>query len=114
MRKARVDLIHHPHGNTLGLGTDAEEWTGGKLVYFVPRAVQARAYLLINNSAGNTASPNETLSFGSSAMILDPLGQVVKRTTQPTRTEKTLVTTIKKPWSELVPDFEIKHLFNDR
>jgi predicted amidohydrolase len=73
------------------------------MVYFVPRAVQARAYILINNSAGDT---QETLSFGYGAMILDPLGQVVKRTRQPTRADKTLVVTITKPLDELVPDFE--------
>ncbi len=73
------------------------------MVYFVPRAVQARAYILINNSAVDT---QETLSFGCGAMILDPLGQVVKRTRQPTRADKTLVVTITKPLDELVPDFE--------
>ena len=108
MQKARVDLIHHPHGNELGLGRDGEEWTRGKMVYFVPRAVQARAYILINNSAGDTPNTQVTLSFGSGAMILDPLGQVVKRTRQPTRAEKTLVVTITKPLGELVPDFEME------
>ncbi|MDP6054760.1 MAG: hypothetical protein QF879_20650 [Candidatus Latescibacteria bacterium] len=76
------------------------------MVYFVPRAVQARAYILINNSAGDTPNTQETLSFGYGAMILDPLGQVVKRTRQPTRADKTLVVTITKPLNELVPDFE--------
>ena len=28
MKKAQVDVIHHPHGNTIGsLGREAEEWT---------------------------------------------------------------------------------------
>lgn len=110
VRDARVDLIHHPHGNELSLGRDAEEWTRGKMVYFVPRAVQARAYILINNSAGDTQNPSEKLSYGSGAMMLDPLGQVVKRTKQHTRTEKTLVATITKPLSEHVPEFEMARL----
>ena len=32
MKEAKVDVIHHPHGNYLSLGRDAEEWTRGKMV----------------------------------------------------------------------------------
>ena len=106
LRKKRVDIIHHPHGNLLSLGKDAEEWTRGKMVYFVPRAVQARAYILINNSAGDTRSDR----FGSGALILDPLGQVVKRTTQKTRSEKMILATLTKPLSTLIPEFELERL----
>jgi predicted amidohydrolase len=108
MREARVDVIHHPHGNWLGQGKDAEEWTRGKLVYFVARAVHARAYILINNSAGDTAHPVGVAKFGSGALILDPLGQVVSRTTQKSRSEKMIITTITRPLSTLIPDFELK------
>jgi len=108
MQKARVDIIHHPHGNNLPLGRHAEEWTRGKMVYFVSRAVHARAYILINNSAGDTQNPDGVLHFGSGALIIDPLGQVVKRTTQVTRSEKVLLATLTKPLSEIIPEFEIK------
>ena len=59
MKRAHVDIIHHPHGNTVGgLGREAEEWTRSKTVYFVPRAVAARAYMIINNSAEDTRQPD--------------------------------------------------------
>jgi len=107
MIKKKVDLIHHPHGNTLGLGREAEEWTRGKLTYFAPRAIAARAYILIHNSAGDTVSPNTTNQYGSGALIVDPLGQAVARTTQKTRSEKMVFATLKKPLSVHVPDFEL-------
>ena len=110
MRNAQVDVIHHPHGNWLELGKDAEEWTRGKLVYFVSRAVHTRAYILINNSAGDTRYPNGVAKFGSGALIIDPLGQVVKRTTQRTRSEKMILATITRPLSNLIPDFELQRL----
>lgn len=110
MKEAKVDLIHHPHGNYLGLGKDAEQWTRGKMVYYVPRATSSRAYILINNSAGDTESPREVIQFGSGAMVIDPLGQVVDRTTQPDRKEKMIIVTIKRPLSELVPPFELRLL----
>ena len=105
-----MDVIHHPHGNYLGLGEDAEEWTRGKMVYFVPRATSSRAYILINNSAGDTESPQGTIQFGSGAMVIDPLGQVVDRTTQKDRKEKTIIVTIKKPLSALIPAFELRRM----
>ena len=107
MRRARVDLIHHPHGNYLGLGADAEEWTRGKMTYCVPRATHARAYILINNSAGDTPSPGGTASFGSGALVIDPLGQVVERTTRKSRTEKMILATLARP-KALVPEFELE------
>lgn len=110
MGEAEVDVIHHPHGNWLDLGKDAEEWTRGKMVYFVSRAVHARAYILINNSAGDANHPNGLARFGSGALVIDPLGQVVKRTTQRTRSEKMVLATVTKPLSELMPDFELKRL----
>ncbi len=110
MRQAQVDLIHHPHGNWLGLGTDAEEWTRGKMAYFVERAIHARAYILINNSAGDTENPSGKSSFGSGAIVIDPLGQVLNRTEQQTRSEKTIIASLVKPLSALIPDFEMKQL----
>jgi predicted amidohydrolase len=110
MKEAKVDVIHHPHGNYLGLGRDAEEWTRGKMVYFVPRATFSRAYILINNSAGDTKHPRGVNQYGSGALVIDPLGQVVDRTTQQDRTEKMIVVTVKRPLSELVPPFELRRL----
>ena len=110
MKRANVDIIHHPHGNYLGLGKDAEEWTRGKMVYFVKRAIFARAYILISNSTGSIKSSESEHHFGSGAMIIDPLGQVVKRTRQKTRTEKTIITELIIPLSSLIPDFEMRRL----
>ena len=107
MIKKKVDLIHHPHGNTLGLGRDAEEWTRGKLTYFAPRAIAARSYILIHNSAGDTPSPKGTAQYGSGALVVDPLGQAVARTTQKTRSEKMVFAELKKPLSLHIPEFEI-------
>jgi predicted amidohydrolase len=98
MKQAHVDVIHHPHGNTVGnLGREAEEWTRSKMVYFVPRAVQARAYILVNNSAEDTSQPHATLQYSSGALIIDALGQVVSRTTQKDRKEKMIIATLKMP-----------------
>jgi predicted amidohydrolase len=98
MKNAHVDIIHHPHGNTVGnLGHEAEEWTRSKMVYFVPRAVQARSYILVNNSAEDTSQPHATLQYSSGALIIDALGQVVSRTTQKDRKEKMIIATLKMP-----------------
>ena len=110
MKEAKVDMIHHPHGNYLSLGRDAEEWTRGKMVYFVPRATFSRAYILINNSSGDTKHPRGVNEYGSGAVVIDPLGQVVDRTTQKDRTEKMIVVEIKRPLSALVPPYELRHL----
>jgi len=110
MRRAGVDAIHHPHGNGLSLGRNAEEWTRGKMVYVVPRAVHARAYILVNNSAESIEFPGGSFSYGSGALVLDPLGQVVTRTTQKTRSEKMILVTLVRPLSRLVPDFEMQGL----
>jgi predicted amidohydrolase len=110
MKEANVDVIHHPHGNYLGLGRDAEEWTRGKMVYFVPRATFSRAYILIDNSAGDTEHPRGVNQYGSGALVIDPLGQVVDRTAQKDRNEKMIVVTITKPLAVLVPPFELRRL----
>jgi len=110
MKEAKVDMIHHPHGNYLSLGRDAEEWTRGKMVYFVPRATFSRAYILINNSAGDTKHPRGVNEYGSGALVIDPLGQVVDRTTQKDRNEKMIVVEIKRPLAALVPSYELRHL----
>jgi len=110
MRDAKVDMIHHPHGNYLSLGKDAEEWTRGKMVYFVPRATFSRAYILINNSAGDTKHPRGVNEYGSGALAIDPLGQVVDRTTQHDRKEKMIVVEITRPLSALVPPFEMRRM----
>ena len=92
------------------MGKDAEEWTRGKIVYFAPRAIYARAYILINNSAGDTKLPDGVSHFGSGALAIDPLGQVMDRTTQKDREEKMIVVTLKKPLSSLIPSFEMDRL----
>ena len=110
MKAANVDVIHHPHGNLLGLGRDSEEWTRGKTVYFVPRAVHARAYILINNSAGDLRDPKGEHNFGSGALAIDPLGQVIDRTKAKDRQEKMIVVTLTKPLSTLIPPYELERL----
>ena len=110
MKKAHVDIIHHPHGNTIGsLGSDAEEWTRSKTVYFVPRAVQARAFMIVNNSAEDTVQPHRTLQYGSGALVIDPLGQIVNRSLQKDRSEKMIFATLQKPRT-LIPPGELRRL----
>ena len=110
MKKANVNFIHHATGNYMLVGENADEWTRGKIVYSVSRAIQARAYILINCSAGDTVEENEKKSHSSGSLVIDPLGQVLRRTTQATRTEKILVTEITRPLSSLIPKFEMKRL----
>ena len=76
----------------------------------MPRATLARAYILINNSAGDTKHPRGVNEYGSGALVIDPLGQVVDRTTQRDREEKMIVVTLKRPLSVLVPPFELRRL----
>jgi predicted amidohydrolase len=110
MKKAHVDVIHHPHGNAVGgLGRHAEEWTRSKMVYFTPRAVFARANIIINNSAEDTTQPHGDMHFSSGALVLDVLGQVVNRTVQADRNERMIITTIQKP-DALIPDGELQRL----
>ena len=108
MKKAGVDIIHHPHGNLLDLGADAEEWTRGKLYYLPARAIYSRSYILVNNSAGDTISPIGTSSFCGGAVIIDPLGQAIVRTTQKDRSEMMVFATLIKPVSALIPQGEVK------
>ena len=113
MKKAGVDVIHHPHGNWVGnLGRDAEEWTRAKLVYFAPRALTARAHVLINNSAGDTLEPTGARQFGSGALVIDSLGQVVRRTEQQDRAERMIMVTLAHPLS-LIPPGELRILSNN-
>lgn len=108
LKTSGVDAVLHPHGNYIGLGDNAEEWTRGKLVYFASRALYARAYMLINNSGGDTVYPEGRNRFSSGAMVIDPLGQVMKRTSQRTRSEKMITVRLVRPLSRLIPDFELK------
>ena len=113
MKEAHVDIIHHPHGNTVGgLGREAEEWTRSKMVYFVPRAVRARAHILVNNSAEDTQQPHATLKYSSGALVIDALGQVAGRTTQTDRKEKMIITTLQKPIA-IIPEGELRRLQTD-
>ena len=75
-----------------------------------PRATFSRAYILINNSAGDTKHPRGVNEYGSGALAIDPLGQVVDRTTQQDRKEKMIVVTLKRPLAALVPPYELRHL----
>ena len=110
MKQRHVDVIHHPHGNYVGsLGHQAEEWTRSKMVYFVPRAVHARSYILINNSAGDTAQPGRSWQYSSGALVIDPLGQAVTRTVYPERNEKMIIATLKRP-EQLIPAGELEKI----
>ena len=112
MKQAHVDIVHHPHGNNVGgLGRDAEEWTRSKMVYFVPRAIQSRAYMLVNNSAEDTQQLKSVMKYSSGALVIDPLGQVVTRTMQRDRSEKMVLATLKKPQT-LIPRGELQRLRN--
>ena len=110
LQKQFVDVILHPHGNPMFLGKDAEEWTRGKMVYLVPRAVEARAYILANNSASDLVHTNGTTRFGSGAIFIDPLGQAIARTTAHNRDEQYVIAEI-KPLSELIPEREFKQIY---
>jgi predicted amidohydrolase len=113
MKKAHVDVIHHPHGNGVGgLGREAEEWTRSKAVYFVPRATAARAYMLVNNSAEDTVQPNGKMRYSSGALVIDPLGQIVARTEQKDRKEKMIFVTLRQP-EALIPVGELRRLKED-
>jgi len=107
MKNKNCNVIHNPHANYMLMGNNAEEWTHGKSIYFVPRAVQTRAYQIVNCCAGDTLEVKEKKSHSSGALIIDPLGQITKRTKQATRTEKILIGDIIKPLSSLIPDFEM-------
>ena len=48
--------------------------------------------------------------YGSGALAIDPLGQVVDRTIQQDRKEKMIVVTLKRPLAALVPPYELRHL----
>ncbi len=108
LKKKNVDLILYPHGNVRWLGRDAEEWSRGKIVRAVPNAIAARAYVAVNNSAGDMKTDSGTMFFGSGALVIDPLGQVVKRTMQKTRSEKMIVCELVKPLSEHIPKREME------
>lgn len=102
-----VRLVHNPHANFVSLGKDAEEWTRGKLVYYLKRVFACRAHILINNIAGAVQDTIGTsYEFSSGAMILDPLGQVVARTTQVDCEEKMVVSTIDTALERYIPQFE--------
>ena len=110
MKKAEVDVVHHPHGNWVGsLGQDAEEWTRSKLVYIGPRAVTARAHMLVNNSAGDMAEPGGKQQFSSGALVIDSLGQIARRTDQRDRSERWILVTLPQPVS-LIPPGEQRRL----
>jgi N-carbamoylputrescine amidase len=108
-----VDLVHTPHANGLGLGANAEEWTRGKLVYYLDRVVRCRAHIAVNNIAGSaTYGTSVRMDYSGGAMILDPLGQVVKRTTEQDRTPHMIVATLDTDLRHYIPDFELRHIAN--
>ena len=65
--------------------------------------------MLVNNSAEDTKQPRQTLRYSSGALVIDPLGQIASRTTQRDRTEKMIITTLRKP-EQLIPPGELKRL----
>jgi len=109
MKKSHVDIIHHPHGNTVGsLGREAEEWTRSKMVYFVPRAVQVRTHILVNNSTEDTKQPHATQHYSSGSLVID----VVGRTMQKDRQEKMIIVTLQKS-AAIIPAGKLRHLQAD-
>ena len=103
-----VELVHSPHANvTPHLGTDAESWTRGKLCYYVERCLRCRAHILLNNIAGTVPDfDGNERTYASGCMILDPLGQVVARSTEHNTEEKMIVETINTDIERYVPPFE--------
>lgn len=116
MKRLEVDVIVHPHANSAKpTWKNAEEWTRLKLVSFVQRAVEARAYILINNNAGDIEGRAEPgRSFASGAMVLDPLGQAIARTTATDRAEKMVIATLVKPLSHHIPGYKLKKRAQDK
>ena len=104
MKQASVDVIHHPHGNFMGpRGRESEEWSRGHLVYIAPRAITARAHTIANNSAEDMIDPTGTRRYGSGALVIDALGQVVSRTMEKDRAERMLVVTLEHPLASIPP-----------
>ena len=105
-----VQIVHSPHANVIPhLGVDAETWTRGKLCYYVQRSLRCRAHILLNNIAGTVVGPNgEEHTYASGCLILDPLGQVVDRTTETDTSEKMLVATIDTEVKNYIPWFEAR------
>jgi predicted amidohydrolase len=111
LAKQATRLVHNPHANFLSLGRNAEEWTRGKLVYYLERVLACRAHILINNLAGTACdSTGTSYAFSGGAMILDPLGQVVARTTQEDNDPAMIVAALDTDLAHLVPPFERKSL----
>ena len=105
-----VAVIHSPHANVVPhLGVDAETWTRGKLCYYVERVLRSRAHMLLNNIAGSAIAPDGTEHiYSGGCLILDPLGQVVARTTEHDNHEKMMVRTINTDLAEYIPPFEAR------
>ena len=102
-----VQLIHTPHSNGVNFGNSGEVWTRSKLCYYLERIWRCRAHILINNMAGSVAgSDGATFSYSSGCLILDPLGQVVERTTQPDNHEKMIIATLDTDIRTYIPGFE--------
>jgi len=64
---------------------------------------------LINSSAGDTVEPGGTHQFGSGAVVIDSLGQVVRRTDERDRAERMILVTLAHPLS-LIPPGELRIL----
>jgi predicted amidohydrolase len=105
-----VELVHSPHANVVpSLGVDAESWTRGKLCYYVERSLRCRAHILLNNIAGTvTGLDGVEQTYASGCLILDPLGQVVARTTGNDTAEKMIVERIDTDIGNFVPSFEAR------
>lgn len=98
MKQLQVDLIHHPHGNIIRKGKkrEADEWTRTKMTYFTERAIFASCYILVHNSAGITSYPEGINRFTGGAVIIDPSGKAVSRTTNKTLNENIVYGKLKK------------------
>jgi predicted amidohydrolase len=106
-----VQVVHNPHANYLSLGRNPKEWTRGKLVYYLQRVIHCRAHFLINNLAGTaTDSRGVTYHYSGGAMILDPLGQVVARTTSQRSREEMVVATLDTELEHFIPEFERRRI----
>ena len=104
-----VQFVHTPHANKMQYGRTAEQWTRGKLVYYLERTLKSRSHILVNTMAGQVTDRFGKINqFSSGAMIIDPLGQVVARTMQNDNEEKMLIATIDTDLTRYIPRWEAR------
>lgn len=112
LAKKGVQIVHNPHSNLLEKGKNAEEWTRGKIAYYMERILRSRAHILINNMAGEVKDTSGNIyKYSSGALVLDPIGQVVIRTKQKDNKEKMIIQEIDTNLEKYIPVFELRQKY---